>query len=141
MEKSVADSIANKRFTMALLEAFAGLALVLAGIGIYGVLSYMVGQRTREIGVRMALGAQRLDVMRLVMQDGAQMTLAGVVIGIIGALAATRLMRSMLFGVKPVDPLTFIAVAVLLCTIALLACYVPARRAMNVDPIEALRHE
>jgi predicted permease len=141
MEKSVADSIAGKRFAMTLLGIFAALALVLAGIGIYGVLSYMVGQRTREIGVRMALGAQRLDVLRLIMKDGAQMTLIGVIIGVIGALGATRLMRSMLFGVKPVDPLTFIAVAVLLCAIALLACYVPALRAMKVDPIEALRHE
>ncbi len=141
MEKSVADSIAGKRFAMTLLGIFAGLALVLAGIGIYGVLSYMVGQRTREIGVRMALGAQRLDVLRLIMKDGAQMTLIGVIIGVIGALGATRLMRSLLFGVKPIDPLTFIAVALLLCAIALLACYVPALRAMKVDPIEALRHE
>jgi putative ABC transport system permease protein len=141
MEKTVADSIAGKRFAMTLLGIFAALALVLAGIGIYGVLSYMVGQRTREIGVRMALGAQRLDVLRLIMKDGAQMTLIGVIIGVIGALGATRLMRSMLFGVKPVDPLTFIAVALLLGAIALLACYVPALRAMKVDPIEALRHE
>jgi predicted permease len=141
LQKGVADSIAGKRFAMTLLGIFASLALVLAGIGIYGVLSYMVGQRTREIGVRMALGAQRLDVLRLVMKDGAQMTLVGVILGVLGAVGATRLMRSMLFGVRPVDPLTFIAVALLLCAIALLACYVPARRAMKVDPIDALRHE
>ena len=141
MEKNVADSIASKRFTMALLGVFAGLALVLAAIGIYGVLAYMVGQRTREIGVRMALGAQRFDVLRLVMKDGAQMTLVGIALGMIVSLGATRLMRSMLFGVRPIDPFTFIAVALLLCAIALFACYVPARRAMKVDPIEALRHE
>jgi predicted permease len=141
MEKTVATTIAGKRFSMTLLVIFALLALVLAGIGIYGVLSYMVGQRTREIGVRMALGAQQLDVLRLVMKDGAQMTLVGVFIGLAGSLWLTRLMRSMLFGVKPSDPLTFAAVALLLAAIAMLACYVPARRAMKVDPIEALRQE
>lgn len=141
MEKTVADTIASERFSMALLGIFAALALALAAIGIYGVLSYMVGQRTREIGVRMALGAQQLDVLRLVMKDGAQMTLVGLAIGLVGALWVTRLMRSMLFGVKPSDPLTFIAVAAILGVIAMLACYVPARRAMKVDPIEALRQE
>ena len=117
------------------------LALMLASIGIYGVLSYMVGQRTKEIGVRMALGAQKLDVLRLVMKDGAQMTLAGIVLGVAGALGLTRLMGSMLFGVKPTDPLTFTVVAGLLIAVAMLACYVPAHRAMKVDPTEALRHE
>jgi predicted permease len=141
MEKSVSDSISDKRFTMVLLGAFALLALLLASIGIYGVLSYMVGQRTKEIGVRMALGAQRFDVLRMVLRDGARMTLIGVVIGLIGAFGLTRLMASMLFGVRPTDPFTFVGVAVLLSAIALLACYVPARRAMKVDPIEALRHE
>jgi ABC-type antimicrobial peptide transport system permease subunit len=126
---------------MTLLGIFAVLALVLAGIGIYGVLSYMVGQRTREIGVRIALGAQRFDVLRLVMKNGAQMTFIGLLIGLAAALGLTRLMRSMLFGVKPSDPLTFVAVAALLGAIAMLACYVPARRAMKVDPIEALRQE
>jgi predicted permease len=141
MEKTVADSISNKRFTMTLLGVFALLALLLASIGIYGVLSYMVGQRSKEIGVRMALGAQKLDVLRMILKDGAQMTLAGILIGLVGALVLTRLMRSMLYGVKPTDPLTFICVAALLCTIALLACYLPARRAMKVDPMEALRHQ
>jgi predicted permease len=141
MEKTVADSISSKRFTMTLLSVFAMLALLLASIGIYGVLSYMVGQRTREIGVRMALGAQKFDVLRMVMNDGARMTLFGVALGLLGALGLTRLMASMLYGVKPTDPLTFVAVAALLSAIALLACYVPARRAMKVDPIEALRHE
>lgn len=141
MEKTVADSIARQRFAMTLLSVFALLALLLASVGIYGVLSYLVGQRTKEIGVRMALGAQKLDVLRMVLKDGARMTLIGTALGLAGAIALTRLMTSMLFGVKPTDPLTFICVAVLLCAIAMLACYVPARRAMKVDPIEALRHQ
>jgi ABC-type antimicrobial peptide transport system permease subunit len=139
MEKSVADSISNKRFTMTLLGVFALLALLLASIGIYGVLSYMVGQRSKEIGVRMALGAQKFDVLRMVLKDGARMILAGIILGLVGAFGLTRLMRTMLYGVKPTDPLTFIAVAGLLAAIAMLACYVPARRAMKVDPMEALR--
>lgn len=140
-EEVVARSIASQRFTLILLGAFAGLALLLAGIGIYGVLSYLVGQRTREIGVRMALGAQRLDVLRMVLSDGARMTMAGAFIGLVAALALTRLMASMLFGVRPSDPITFAAVAVLLCGIALFACYIPARRAAKVDPVVALRYE
>jgi putative ABC transport system permease protein len=141
MEKTVADTIASERFSMMLLGVFAALALALAAIGIYGVLSYMVGQRTREIGVRMALGAQQLDVLRLVMKNGMQMTGLGLLIGLAAAFGLTRLMASLLFGVKPSDPLTFIAVALLLGVIAMLACYVPANRAMKVDPIEALRQE
>lgn len=141
MEQTVADSIAQKRFSMTLLAVFAALALLLAGIGIYGVLSYLVGQRTQEIGVRMALGAQRADVLRLIMSDGARMTLLGIGIGIVAALGLTHLMTSMLFGVRPTDPLTFIAVTVVLGLIALLACYVPAHRAMRVDPTVALRYE
>ncbi|MGZ4855555.1 MAG: ABC transporter permease [Candidatus Angelobacter sp.] len=141
MEKTVADSISNKRFTMTLLGVFALLALLLASIGIYGVLSYTVGQRTKEIGVRMALGAQKFDVLRMVLKDGARMTLAGIILGLVGALGLTRLMRTMLYGVKPTDPLTFISVAAVLGAIAMLACYVPARRAMEVDPMEALRQQ
>jgi predicted permease len=140
-EEVVARSIASQRFSLILLGAFAGLALLLAGIGIYGVLSYLVGQRTREIGVRMALGAQRLDVLRMVMGDGARMTIVGAFIGLVAALALTRLMASMLFGVRPTDPVTFAAVAVLLCGIALFACYLPASRAAKVDPMVALRYE
>jgi len=141
MQQSVLDTIAGKQFTMTLLAVFAGLALLLASIGIYGVLSYLVGQRTQEIGVRMALGAQRSDVLRIILGDGARMTLIGVAIGVVAALGLTRLMRSMLFGVNPTDPVTFIGVAGVLCAVALLACYVPARRAMNVNPVVALRHE
>jgi predicted permease len=141
MNEVVAHSVAQKRFSMALLAVFASIALLLASIGIYGVLSYLVGQRTHEIGVRMALGAQRLDVLQMVLSDGARMTLLGAGIGIAAALALTRFMSSMLFGVKPTDPITFIGVAVILCGIALLACYVPAHRAMNVDPMMALRYE
>ena len=141
MQQTVANSIARKRFTMALLAVFAALALLLASIGIYGVLSYVVGQRTQEIGVRMALGAGQFDVLRLVLNDGARMTLLGVGIGVAAALGITRLMSSMLFGVSATDPLTFAGVAVLLSAIALLACYIPARRAMKVDPVVALRHE
>jgi putative ABC transport system permease protein len=137
----VAQSIASQRFSLALLGAFAGLALLLASIGIYGVLSYLVGQRTHEIGIRMALGAGRLDVLRMVLRDGARMTLAGTAIGIVAALGLTRLMSSMLFGVKPTDPITFGLVATVLCGVALLAGYVPARRAAKVDPMVALRYE
>jgi putative ABC transport system permease protein len=140
-EGVVADSIASQRFSVILLGAFAGLAVLLAGTGIYGVLSYLVGQRTREMGVRMALGAQQFDVLRMVLQDGARMTLTGTAIGIVAALGLTRLMASMLFGVKPTDPITFGLVAVVLCGIALLAAYVPARRAAKVDPMVALRYE
>jgi predicted permease len=141
MQQTVNNSIAGKHFTMVLLAIFAALAVLLAGIGIYGVLSYLVGQRIREIGIRMALGAQQFDVLRMVLKDGARMTLAGVAIGVVAALVLTRLMTSMLFDVSPADPLTFASVATLLCLIALLACYVPARRAMKVDPTVALRHE
>jgi predicted permease len=141
MEQVVMKSIASKRFTMALLAVFAGLALILASIGIYGVLSYLVGQRMQEIGVRMALGAGRPQVLRMILNDGARMTIIGIGIGVIAALGLTHLMSSMLFGVKPTDPLTFVLVVVALCSIALLACYVPARRAMKIDPMTALREE
>ncbi|HEX4168748.1 MAG TPA: FtsX-like permease family protein, partial [Bryobacteraceae bacterium] len=126
---------------MTLLAVFAAIALLLASIGIYGVLSYLVGQRTQEIGVRMALGARRADVLRMVLTDGARMTAIGIAIGIVAALGLTQLMSSLLFGVSPNDPFTFALVVLILSTIALLACYVPARRAMNIDPTLALREE
>src|SRR5262249_2179158 len=133
--------LAARRLSMILLSAFAALALVLSCIGIYGVISYLVGQRTQEIGVRMALGAQRTDVIRLVLGQAAKMTLLGVAVGIATALGLTRLMASQLFGVTAHDPLTYVGVAILLALVALLACYLPARRALRVDPIVALRHE
>lgn len=134
-------SFAARKLSMILLSVFAGLALALACVGIYGVISYLVGQRTHEIGVRMALGAQDRDVMRPVIGHGARMALLGVVIGTGAALGLTRLMASQLFGVSAHDPLTFAGVAALLIIVALAACYVPARRAMRVDPMVALRCE
>ena len=141
MQQIVADSIARQRFAMMLFSIFAAGALLLAGLGIYGVLSYIVGQRTREVGIRMALGAQKGDVVRAVLRDGAGMTLPGIGIGLVLALGLTRLMSAMLFGVKPTDLLTFASVAALLCAVALLACYLPARRAAALDPVQALRAE
>jgi predicted permease len=141
MESIVADSIARQRFTMILFTGFAVVALLLASVGIYGVLSYIVGQRTQEIGIRMAMGARRSDVLGAFLRDGARLTLIGIAIGGIAAVALTRLMSSILFEVRPTDPLTFGGVALLLCVIALLACYVPARRAASVDPMQALRSQ
>lgn len=141
MERVVLDSIASKRFTMKLLAVFAGLALLLASVGIYGVLSYLVGQRTRDIGIRIALGAERRDILRMILADGAWMTLIGIGIGIGAALGLTQLMSGILFGVKPTDAVTFFFVVLALCLIAMIACYVPARRAMKIDPLLALRDE
>jgi putative ABC transport system permease protein len=141
MEDVAATSFAARRFNMSLLALFAVLALVLAAVGIYGVMSYAVTQRTQEIGIRMALGAQTMDVMKLVLRNGLTLTLVGVVLGMGGAMALTRLMASLLFGVTPTDKLTFFAVSSVLIFVALLACFLPARRATRVDPLEALRYE
>jgi ABC-type antimicrobial peptide transport system permease subunit len=141
MEGIIAESLATRRFTVILLAVFAGLALVLASVGIYGVISYVVGQRTQEIGIRMALGAQRKDVLWLVLERGGRLALAGVVLGVFAAFGFTRLMTNMLYGVGAADPLTLFAVATLLILVALAACYVPARRAARVDPMIALRYE
>lgn len=137
----VSQSMAGPRSTMSLFAIFAGLALLLGIVGIYSVVSYSVAQRTAEIGVRMALGAQRRDVLRMILGEGARMALIGVGIGVAGAFAATRLMASLLYGVTASDPATFAAVAALLVIVTLGACYVPARRAMRLDPIKALRYE
>ncbi|MGA2119603.1 MAG: ABC transporter permease [Bryobacteraceae bacterium] len=141
MDKIISDSLAARRFSMILLGIFAALALALSCVGIYGVISYLAGQRTHEIGIRMALGAQRNDVLRLVLGNGAKMVLIGVGVGVAASLALTRLMARMLFGVSAYDPLTFLAVAFLLILVALAASYIPARRAMRVHPIIALRYE
>jgi predicted permease len=141
MDEIISGSIANRWFSMILLGAFAGVALLLSSIGIYGVISYLVGQQTREIGIRMALGAQRKDVLRLILGNGARMALLGVAIGIVAALGLTRLMAKMLYGVSATDPVTFVVVAFVLVVVALAACYIPARRAMRVDPLVALRYE
>jgi len=139
MQRLVADSIGRQRFAMLLFSIFAAGALLLASIGIYGVLSYVVGQRTREVGIRMALGAQKGDVMSAVLRDGAGMTLPGIGIGLVVALGMSRLMSAMLYGVTPTDLVTFTSVPLVLCLVAIMACYLPARRAAKLDPMQALR--
>ncbi len=141
MESWLAESVARTRFGTLLLGAFAGLALILAAAGIYGVMSYSVAQRRNEIGVRMALGSQARDVLRLVLGQGLALVLVGVACGVLGALALTRVMASLLYGVSATDPLTFAALALLLTVISMLACYLPARRAARVDPLTALRYD
>ncbi len=141
MSDIIADSLAAKRFAMVLLGAFAVLALLLSCIGIYGVISYLVGQRTQEIGIRMALGARASSVSLMVLSQAGKMALLGVGAGLLTSLGLGRLIANMLFGVNAHDPLTFLGVAVLLLVVALAACYLPARRASRVDPMIALRYE
>jgi putative ABC transport system permease protein len=141
MDDLLAVSVAQERFNMLLLGSFAALAVALAGVGIYGMVAYRVNQRTHEIGVYMALGAQHRDVLRLVMKDGMKLGVLGIGLGLAGALALTRVMVSLLFEVKPTDPTTLIGVALLLAAVAMLACYIPARRALSIHPMTALRHE
>ncbi|MGA9773641.1 MAG: ABC transporter permease [Blastocatellia bacterium] len=141
MNEIIADTLASRRFSMILLDAFAAIALLLASVGLYGVISYLVGQRTHELGIRLALGAQRRDVLRLVLSHAMKMALSGVALGLIAALGLTRLLTNMLYGVSATDAPTFTAIALLLTVVALVACFVPAWRATKVDPLVALRCE
>jgi len=126
---------------MEIIGLFALTALLLAGLGIYGVISYLVSERTHEIGIRLALGAQRSDILRMVVRQGLRLAIAGAAVGLVCALIVSHLMAGLLYGVRPTDPVTFAGVALLLIGVALLACYIPARRAIRVDPLVALRHD
>jgi putative ABC transport system permease protein len=141
LDQHLADTVAQRRFAMLLLGIFAAVALILAAVGIYGALSYTVAQRTHEIGLRMALGAKRTDLVGMVLRQGLALTVFGLLIGLAGAFAGTRVLKSLLFEISALDPATFVGVPVLLASVALLACYIPARRATKVDPIVALRCE
>ncbi|MGH7867549.1 MAG: FtsX-like permease family protein, partial [Candidatus Dormibacteraceae bacterium] len=137
----VSESSGQQRFVALLLGLFAALALTLASVGIYGVIAYSVAQRTHEFGIRMALGAQRGDVVKMVLREGMALAVAGAGVGVVAALGLTRFLQGLLYGVTPTDPGTFVAVPLVLISVALLACYIPARRAMKVDPLVALRYE
>jgi putative ABC transport system permease protein len=141
MEERFSQAVAPQRFNALVLVIFAGMAVILAGVGVYGVMAYSVTRRTHEIGVRMALGAQRQDVLQFVLRHGALLVASGIGLGVAGALALTRSLSSLLYGVKPTDPLTFIGVSLILISVALMASYIPARRATKVEPMVALRHE
>ena len=141
MPQIVAESMQDTSYEAVLLGAMAVLALVLASVGTYGVMSYVVGQRTNEIGIRMALGARPMTIIGMVTREMFSVVAIGIVVGLIGALAAARLMKDLLVGVAPFDPMTYVGVSVLLALVALAACYVPVRRAMRVDPVRALRYE
>jgi ABC-type antimicrobial peptide transport system permease subunit len=141
MTTVVSNAVSAPRAITVLFGAFAGLALVLGVIGIYGVIAFFVGQRTREFGVRMALGARPVHVLALVLGEGLSLVVVGIAIGLASAFALTRFLASMLYGVSPTDPLDFTSVALLFALVALAACYIPARRATRVDPMVALRYE
>jgi len=141
MDKILYDSISDNRFNMLLISLFGTVAVVLAVVGVYGVMSYTVTQNTREIGIRMALGGQRRDVLRLMILHGLKLVVIGLALGIVGAFALTRLMMTLLYQVSSTDPTIFVSISVLLALVALIACYVPARRATRIDPMLALQHE
>jgi predicted permease len=141
MDEVIARSMAERRFALEILAIFAGVALLLAAIGIYGVMSYAFSRRIHELGIRIALGAQRADILRMALSEGMRLVMFGLIAGIIGAAILTRFLRSLLFDVTATDPLVFISIATLLAAVALLACYIPARRATRVDPLVALREE
>jgi putative ABC transport system permease protein len=141
LNEVVAKSLADRRFALTILAVFAGVALLLASIGIYGVMAYTFSQRTHEIGVRVALGAQRGDILRMALGEGMLLVAIGLGVGLIGAAIVTRFLRSMLFSVTATDPLTFVSIAVLLASVALFACFIPAQRATQVDPLVALRED
>jgi ABC-type antimicrobial peptide transport system permease subunit len=141
LNQVIGTTLADRQFSTTLLDIFAAVALVLAGIGLYGVISYLVGQRTQEFGIRMALGAQRRDILRLVLTHGMKLALIGIALGLFAAYWLTRFLQKMLFGIGATDPMTFSIIALMVVFVAILACIVPARRAMKVDPLKALRYE
>jgi len=141
LEHIVSQAVTQPRFNLFLLGLFSGIALLLSAAGIYGVTAYSVTQRTHEFGIRMALGAQRSDVLKMIIKQGMLLISTGIAIGLLASFALTRLLKAMLFGVGLTDPLTFVTITLLLSLVALLACYIPARRATKVDPLEALRYE
>jgi ABC-type antimicrobial peptide transport system permease subunit len=141
MDFVLASYLAERRFALNLIAVFAIVALLLASIGIYGVMAYTFSRRTNEIGIRIAMGAQRMDILKIAFAEGALLVAFGVLVGLLGSFALTRFLQSMLFDVKATDPVTYAALAALLAAVALFACFIPARRATRVDPLIALRHE
>jgi len=141
MDQIIARSVADRRFALQLLGVFAAAALLLAAIGIYGVMSYSFSQRTHEVGIRIAVGAQRLDILRMTLGEGLRIVVIGLASGLVGAAIMTRFFQSMLFDVGPADPITYLSVSVILAGVAFFACYIPAKRATRVDPLIALREE
>src|SRR5208282_3597910 len=141
LNEALSASLSERRFSMEIVALFALTALLLTGLGIYGVISYIVSERTHEIGIRLALGAQSGNILSQVLRQGLSLAIAGSLVGLVGALIVSRLMAGLLYGVRPTDPLTFAGVGILLIGVALLACYIPARRAIRVDPLVALRYE
>jgi putative ABC transport system permease protein len=141
LDDAVSTSLAERRFSMEIVACFAATALLLAALGIYGVISYIVSERTQEIGIRLALGARRGTILQMVLRQGLGLAMAGAGLGLVGSVIVSHLMAGLLYGVMPTDPLTFVGVTLVLTGVALAACYIPARRAMRVDPMIALRYE